>query len=201
MGLEANCSATWGDQTSEGKAQLEGDAVLFRGGFRVKLLTRDLKKVEDVGGALVLRHPEGTLRLQLGAASRKWADKILNPPSRLDKLGVKPEQKIAVLGVEDRELIPEIEKRAARVLTRLAAGLDLIFFGASKPADLARLEALRGNLKPEGGIWVIYPKGVKTITQADVMAASKSAGLVDVKVCGFSATHTALKCVIPLAKR
>ena len=34
-----------------------------------------------------------------------------------------------------------------------------------------------------------------------VMAAGKTAGLVDVKVVSFSATHTAEKCVIPLAAR
>ncbi len=33
------------------------------------------------------------------------------------------------------------------------------------------------------------------------MAAAKKAGLVDVKVVSFSATHTALKLVIPVARR
>jgi hypothetical protein len=33
------------------------------------------------------------------------------------------------------------------------------------------------------------------------MAAGKAAGLVDVKVVGFSPTHTAEKYVIPLAAR
>jgi hypothetical protein len=56
-------------------------------------------------------------------------------------------------------------------------------------------------LKPAGAIWVIYPKGVKDITQAEVMAASKNACLVDVKVASFSPTHTALKLMIPVSKR
>jgi hypothetical protein len=34
-----------------------------------------------------------------------------------------------------------------------------------------------------------------------VMAAGKAAGLVDVKVVGFSSTHTAQKFVIPLKNR
>ena len=33
------------------------------------------------------------------------------------------------------------------------------------------------------------------------MAASKKAGLVDVKVASFSPTHTALKLVIPVSRR
>jgi hypothetical protein len=53
----------------------------------------------------------------------------------------------------------------------------------------------------DGAIWVIRPKGVKTITEADVMTAGKAAGLVDTKVVRFSDSHTAEKLVIPLARR
>jgi hypothetical protein len=35
----------------------------------------------------------------------------------------------------------------------------------------------------------------------DVIAAGKAADLVDNKVCRFSDTHTALRFVIPLARR
>ncbi len=49
--------------------------------------------------------------------------------------------------------------------------------------------------------WIVYPKGVKSITEAEVMKAGKAAGLVDTKVASFSSTHTALKMVIPVSKR
>jgi hypothetical protein len=42
-------------------------------------------------------------------------------------------------------------------------------------------------------VWIIYPKGIQTITEGQVIAAGRAAGFIDVKVCGFSATHTALK--------
>jgi hypothetical protein len=48
---------------------------------------------------------------------------------------------------------------------------------------------------------VVYPRGCKEIRENDVMAAGKSAGLTDNKVARFSDTHTALRFVIPLAKR
>ncbi|MGA8767000.1 MAG: hypothetical protein WB559_08275 [Candidatus Acidiferrales bacterium] len=44
-------------------------------------------------------------------------------------------------------------------------------------------------------------KGQKHIREADVIAAGKSVGLTDNKVCRFSDTHTALRFVIPLARR
>lgn len=201
MGLEARCTAVWGNQESEGKAHVESGAVEFRGNFKVKLATAGLRQVTAAGGVLTLAGPEGTLVLRLGPAAAKWADKILHPPSRLDKLGVKPGHRVVVLGVGDPQLAVEMAGVTRDVWTRAAKDSDWIFLGAEKPADLARLAKLKDALTPAGAIWVVYPKGVKTITQADVMAASKSAGLVDVKVCSFSATHTALKCVIPAAAR
>jgi hypothetical protein len=50
-------------------------------------------------------------------------------------------------------------------------------------------------------LWIVYPKGQKHITENDVLAAGRKAGLKDVKVVGFSPTHTALKFVIPLRSR
>ena len=50
-------------------------------------------------------------------------------------------------------------------------------------------------------LWVVYPKGKKEITENEVLAAGRKAGLKDVKVVGFSPTHTALKFVIPLDRR
>ena len=44
-------------------------------------------------------------------------------------------------------------------------------------------------------------KGRKDITENGVLAAGRAAGLKDVKVVGFSPTHTALKFVIHVARR
>jgi hypothetical protein len=39
------------------------------------------------------------------------------------------------------------------------------------------------------------------VKDTDVFSAAESAGLVETKVAAFSATHTAEKLVIPLARR
>ena len=44
-------------------------------------------------------------------------------------------------------------------------------------------------------LWIVYPKGRKEITEAQVFAHGKGIGLVDVKVCKFSDELTALKFV------
>jgi hypothetical protein len=56
-------------------------------------------------------------------------------------------------------------------------------------------------LKRDGSIWVVWPKGRQELKENDIIVAAKDAGLVDVKVIKFSETHSALKLVIPLARR
>ena len=202
MGAEAKCTLTFGKTTATGKALLETDALIFRGGdVRLSVPYKRMTRVEAKSGALRVTFPEGVAVFAIGDLAPKWAAKILSPPSRLDKLGVKPSHVVLVLGVDDDEFRRELESRGARVSTRAGGAADLIFYAAASRAALAKLVPLQKHLKRDGAIWVIRPRGVKTITEADVMEAGKAAGLVDVKVARFSDTHTAEKFVIPVAKR
>jgi|SRR5271156_55944 len=131
------------------------------------------------------------------APERDYSHRLL-----ADKLGIKPGQRISVLGVESAEFLVEIDTRVPDYSRgKMAKDTDLIFFSAESTKDLARLESLARAIQSNGAIWVVYPKGQKHIREIDVIAAAKSAGLVDNKVCGFSATHTALRLCIPIAKR
>src|ERR1700693_1970562 len=119
-----------------------------------------------------------------------------------EKLGIKPGQRVAVLGVEDAEFQRDLEaivsdySRGDR-----ARDADLIFFSAEAKQDLSKLKSLSRSICKSGGIWVVYPKGQTHIREIDVINAGKSAGLTDTKIVRFSASHTALRFVIPIAKR
>lgn len=63
------------------------------------------------------------------------------------------------------------------------------------------VKSLAEKIRRNGVIWVVYPTGRTHIREVEVIAAGKAAGFVDNKVCRFSETHTALRFVIPLAKR
>ena len=122
--------------------------------------------------------------------------------SLFDKLGVKPGQRIGVLGVEDALFLKDLADRVPDfTLARWPMGADMILLGADNLKALARVRSLASAIQKNGAIWIVYPKGQSHIREADVMAAGKSAGLTDNKVCRFSGTHTALRFVIPLAKR
>ena len=119
-----------------------------------------------------------------------------------EKLGLKPGQRIAVLGVEDAEFQRDLEVIVPDYCRGNRVGdADLIFFSAEAKEDLSKLKSLSRSICKSGGIWVVYPKGQSHIREIDVINAGKSAGLTDNKVVRFSATHTALRFVIPLAKR
>ena len=160
------------------------------------------------------------------------------PPSRhpdapstrplIDKLGVKPGARVAIVGLNEPFLLDLLAQRIDDVSEgdlgddglpawKLSHGglsadeasstgaegpLDLVFFGAESLDDLGRLPALRAHLNPDGAIWVVSLKGkAATLRDVDVIAAAIAAGLVDNKVVNFSETHTALRLVIPLALR
>ena len=202
MGQEVECTLRYRRKTHTGKAYLETDFVLFRGAERLKVPFSDLKSVKAQDGVLKLEFPGGPAALELGAAAEKWARKILNPPSRLDKLGVKAGLSVGLAGGLEAAFLDELRSRAVDWSEFLSKGKhDLVFFAAESSGDLARIPKLATAIKPDGGVWVVYPKGVTAIREIEVLDAGRAAGLKDVKVASFSSTHTALKFVIPLTAR
>ncbi len=123
--------------------------------------------------------------------------------SLMDKLGVKPFHRISVIGVDDDAFWAQLIDRAADTMKgRLRNDSDLIFFAADSQSDLQQLARLKTYLVSNGAIWVVSLKGkAAKIKDVDVMSAAKAAGLVDNKVVSFSATHTALRLVIPVNQR
>jgi hypothetical protein len=188
-----------GGHTYEGKALLETAEILFRGERRLAIPFATITTVEAAGGRLTIN---GDTVFELGPDAAKWAEKIRNPKTVVQKLGVKPGHNVAVVGVSDPAFLADLEQAGASVTSgRPKKNSDAIFYAASSRDDLSRLATLKTSLARNGGLWVIRPKGVKTITEADTMAAGKAAGLVDVKVVKFSETHTAEKFVIRVADR
>jgi len=136
------------------------------------------------------------------ARKKKEGERDYSHRTRLEKLGVKPEWRVSVIAVGEPAFLKELRGAVSEVVVGKAAKeSDAIFFGAIDAKELTRLAILKAAMKQTGALWVIRPKGRPEISERAVMAAGKAAGLVDVKVVSFSATHTAEKFVIPLADR
>jgi hypothetical protein len=188
----------YGRRTVEGKIYFEGDHILFRGEERLKVLTKDLKSVTAHDGLLVLDFPGGPASFELGTAAEKWAHKILNPPTRAGKLGIKAAMSVRVVGEFPADFLEEL--REVEVVGGRAKA-DLVFFAATDREALLEAPKLAAMLKAAGALWIVYPKGVQAIREIEVLGAGRAAGLKDTKVASFSATHTALRFVIPVAAR
>ncbi|HSC26281.1 MAG TPA: hypothetical protein VLD67_03350 [Vicinamibacterales bacterium] len=204
MGYDARCTLVIDGTSRHGTACLEDRQLIFRGPIRLAIPLEAVSSATASGGTLLVRFDGRSAEFQIGAAAERWADRITRPPSRLDKLGVKPGQTVAVLGAIEAPFALELEGRGARVVRRgpsPSRPVDLVFLAASRRDALDRLRPLSQAINPAGAVWVVRPRGSSAITESETMAAGKRAGLVDVKVVRFSETHTAEKFVIPVAAR
>jgi len=202
MGSEVHCTASFGKQESEGKALLETSEILFRGKFRLKIPFSTIRSAKAVDGELRLQTAEGVATFRLGAAAEKWCERILHPKSRLEKLGVKAAAKVSLFGEFEAAFLRDIRGLTKSVANGKAySEAKCIFFAAEWKKDLRSLSKIAKSMEGATALWIVYPKGQKEITENDVLSAGRQVGLKDVKVVGFSATHTALKFVIPLASR
>jgi hypothetical protein len=205
VGSEANCVVTFGKQKGRGKALLETSELSFRsedGAMRLKLVFAGIQSVSAADGQLRVEGPEGLAVFELGANAAKWCEKILHPKTRMEKLGIKPDASVALVGKFDHEFLAELRARSKNVnIGKMAAAAEWIFFAAHAATDLSQVAKLAKGLEGAAALWMVYPKGQKQITENDVLAAGRKSGLKDVKVVAFSPTHTALKFVIPVEKR
>ena len=122
--------------------------------------------------------------------------------SLVEKLGVKPGLKAAVLGGFDPGFHRDVARAlGTKPLSRAVKGCDLVCVRLARAGDEARLARLVPAIAPAGAVWAVYVKGRRDLSEDTVRAAAIRAGLVDVKVVRFSDQLSALKLVIPRALR
>lgn len=192
-----------GKKRSEGKVLLETNEIIFRGDTPLKIPFARMKSVEALNGDLLVHVADELLAFEVGEkAAAKWRDKILHPKSRVAKLGVKARARVSVIGDFAKDFLQELAK--LKCLVNSSAAVDdaeWIFVLVESEKDLPAVVKLARKMEGSVGLWVVYPKGRKDLTEAGVISTGRKAGLKDVKVVGFSVTHTALKFVIPVADR
>lgn len=203
MGLEAECTVRVGRKSAAGKALLEGEVLLFRGDMSLRLPFEEMRDVSVDGDALVVKTADQEARFEVGAAiAERWLRLIKEPKSLFEKLEVGPQSRVAVVDIHDSLFLTALRERTASVAEgRVPEGAPIVFFGAETKDALRKVQLLRARMIDTGVLWIVRPKGVKTITEADVFEAAKANALVDTKVVSFSRTHTAHKLVIPVEMR
>ncbi len=122
----------------------------------------------------------------------------------LDKLGVRPGMRVAIVGDIDPAVVASsarADRRRHARATRSSTPTSSCW-PPTRSMSWRSLRALRSRIRQAGAIWVVSRKGrAATLRDVDVIAAARDADLVDNKVASFSDTHTALRLVIPKALR
>ena len=125
----------------------------------------------------------------------------------VQKLGIKPGFCIFVAGAPAayHDLVGKLPAKV-RVVTRPTGAVDMVHVFTTEAAALGdKLHAYREAIKPDGMVWVSWPKkssGVPTdLTENVVRETAIPRGLVDIKVCAIDDTWSALKFVIPRDRR
>jgi hypothetical protein len=125
----------------------------------------------------------------------------------VQKLGIKPGFRIFTVGAPAAYVdIVGALPAGVTVATSARAPLDMVHVFATDAAGLAgKLGGYRAAIKPDGMIWVSWPKkssGVATdLTDVVVRQTALPLGLVDIKVCAIDDTWSGLKFVIPKDQR
>jgi hypothetical protein len=205
MGTEITGEAKYRRASYRVSLHLDSKTLTLRDELKLSIPLKDIRQAIPKDGQLTVAWNDEKIVLHVGPQSKRLAKKILNPPSLLEKLGIKPNSAVSVLGLDDKPFLKDLRQRAGSVTDGKAKPQsDIIIVRVDGRKNLERLKSLRGSLKSDGAIWVLWKKGLKganDVKESDVMAAAKTHGLVDVKVASFSDELSALKLVIPVALR
>ena len=100
MGLEQkNCVAIIKNAESTGSLHVDSNELSFRSAdlkWSIKVGKGTSARAED--GDLVVRRGSKSATFQVGSKAEKWVDKVLHPPSRGKKLGLKSGARYAISG-------------------------------------------------------------------------------------------------------
>ena len=122
----------------------------------------------------------------------------------LDKLGIRPGMRVALIDIDDEDIRPLIAERTTDITEGWPEpDTDVVLLGADSHGAARR----RSPTWPPGSGRTARSGSCRARARPRPCAtsrsstAAKAAGLVDNKVASFSPTHTALRLVIPVAHR
>ena len=198
MGREALTEFRSGRERAQVRAHLDGLALQLTGGRKLTVPLAEVRRAAAAGGLLEIEAKAAKFSLALGAKEAiLWARKILNPPSLAQKLGLKAESAVLIVGSRIEEIEGAVAKAAkvehAATLTAAKAKAANVAILALAPDTAPKQIKAAAKALPKGtALWLVYAKGVKP-NGDDIIACARKAGLKDTKVARISETHAALR--------
>jgi hypothetical protein len=197
MAMESACRLQMGKDRYDGKVRMEADHIDFSGNTKFRFRLTEITQPRQEETAILFGFHGYTVKIDLSnlKTTEQWIDYILHPQSLAEKLGVKDGHTIRVMNIEDNSLLSSLHGKKTKLVSNSEARCDMVMLGVERASELRQLEGLSENLRPDGAIWVVLPKSVRTVTKQNVFAAAREAGLVHVEIVDFSETQAAHKIV------
>lgn len=123
-------------------------------------------------------------------------------PDLIDRLGLRPGDRLSMVGYWDDELARLANARGVAVGAVFDGEFDLLIALVRSREELAGLGRLMAALSPRGALWVLRHKGPgRALDDVDVIAAGRDLGLVDNKITAYSPSLAAMRLVRPALQR
>jgi len=121
----------------------------------------------------------------------------------VQKLGVKPEQRVEVIGDVGSGLRRDVKQAVGRGLVRSGELDGAIVLVESEEAAKEALVRYRARLRDTGYLWVITRKrGHESyLNQMALVPHAKRLGLIDNKTCSIDEDRSGIRFVVPRALR
>jgi hypothetical protein len=130
------------------------------------------------------------------------ADGVQPARSVIDRLGVRPGMRVALVGVDDPDLPRLVGERTQKTTTMAPhSAVDMVIYQAEGTFALQRLSELSRSVSDSGALWVLWPRGQEHIRQTHVQRAGSAAGLVDIKMASVTDRLSGLKFIHRRANR
>ena len=121
----------------------------------------------------------------------------------VDKLGVKPDERVEITGDVGSELRREVKERLGRGFVR-SGELDgaIVMVESLEDAERAIAE-YRPRLRDTGYLWVLTRKRGQDgyVNQMHLVPGAKARGLIDNKTCSIDDERSGIRFVVPRALR
>src|SRR5689334_8492653 len=115
MGTEVQGTVTVGGTKVNTKGDFASDHVTFSGGRRGEVPYSKIEVLGTAKGILRLRVDGAIMEFPLGTKVDRIAAKIRKPPTLMDKLGVRSGLTCAVINIDAKAFLADLEKTAPGV--------------------------------------------------------------------------------------
>ncbi|MEL6108983.1 MAG: hypothetical protein AAFU85_23490 [Planctomycetota bacterium] len=194
MGLELkNCSAVIKNAEHEGHLHVDSKELLFRSpDLKWSVKVGQGTQAKSIGGDLVVRRGSKSATFRVGANADKWIDKILHPPSRGKKLGLKAGTRYWISGDFESTFSEELSGHGLEK-ARSAKSCDIAFVLMHLQAELKAFDKIVKAAESGTHLWAVYPKGKDGVGQSEVIARAREHGMGPGKGIAFDETYSAMR--------